>query len=175
MEELGKVIDQSILNAKIRQELENANIEINEVSISELQRENLKKLVGVLDTPIRGSLKKNGKVTADFIRRSGFWLVHTEIPLEIANLLFDNPDGRKSIIINGVDNYYRPEKYARPSGEEIDKAASILKREISPSEIMTLYRKGIIKGDLYIGLYRICKQEGLRLFAQTLREHNLAD
>lgn len=175
MEDLGKISRKSELDKKIYTELKNAGIRVKIIPASDLGRASLKGVIGALDTPIQGMLTKNGRVTALFIRRNSFWIVYTEIPLGIANLLFRNPIGKKSISINGSDNHFEPIKYARPCEEEIYKATQILGREILSGEIMPLYNEGKIGGDLYISLYRIYTLEALNLFAKTMQEHGLAD
>ena len=166
----GKAIDSCICI-----ELKNANIEIAKIAISDLQRLSIRNIPDAIDTSIQGILTKGNEKTANFIRRDKYWLVHTEIPLNAANELFHHPIGRTSVIINGRDNRYEPLKHARPSNKEMANAALSLGREILTDEVMALYQQGIITGGLFISLYRIYTQDGLNLFAETMRKHGLAD
>lgn len=170
-----EVIGKGALDAYICTELKNANIKIKNHIMTDLEKASLKGVIGALDTSIRGTLAKGSQETASFIRRAGYWLVHTEIPLITANELFQNRIGRRCIIINGQTNHYEPLKHARPSGKEMSKAALTLGREIMTDEVMELYKQGIICGELYISLYHIYSQDGLNLFAETMRKHGLAD
>lgn len=80
-----------------------------------------------------------------FVRAWYYWMVRGNLPLEVAKELHENPVGKTDVRVVGHCGCPPPEEWATK-----------------------------LDGELFVTSYHIDSEEGLALFAETLRKHDLA-
>ncbi len=126
-----------------------------------------------------------------FIRAWYYWIVVGEVPLEVAEIMYSDPIGRKDVRVRGDAG--RPAPRERTEWRDPIKHREILdmkqKAEIedlahSESNYMKEVGEKALKdydfaedpslvGEGFISSYHIDSQAGLNLFVRTLKEHKL--
>lgn len=104
-----------------------------------------------------------------FRRAWYYWMVSGDVPLLIAEELYNNPNGVKDIRAAGHCGAPHPKEWAMPKFENLPKAFE----HITYGEIASMCNKGILNVERFVSNYHIDTQEGLNFFVQTLRKHNL--
>lgn len=130
---------------------------------------------------------KLGKFT--FTRAWYYWIVDGDVPIEVARILWQDPEGRATVRAFGYAGGSDPDDRVQwfdaegnilsvdPTGEEERENAKLVARHpnIDMSDIRYVRslddvpdRRGVV------GCYHVDDQAGLRLFADTIRAHGLA-
>lgn len=132
-----------------------------------------------------------GKLGPFTLRRAWYyWVVDCRIPLEVARELYADPVGKADIRVDGHAGCPPPEERARwftPDGrvvvkvkEEDDFREYIEKGVLSKETIDGWYQHCVFSDDPqsvgaqgFVLSYHIDTEVGLRLFADTVKKHNL--
>lgn len=148
----------------IEMELKKAKIPI--VTVSKSNSEVPYTLIGILVT------NHHEVIGFTFKRAWTYWIVKGKVPLKIAEELYDNPIGKVDIRVAGHCGCPPPKEWAFP---EENVFLDYLKENkivdgITNGELAKLCNNGIIKGDRFVTTYHIDSQEGLNLFAETIKK-----
>jgi hypothetical protein len=124
-----------------------------------------------------------------FWRAWYYWVVEGYVPLEVAKTMYANPVGKKDVRVDGHCGCPDPVYWAGLSQKEYDKYKVYLDKETVPpewqsmfeghktiAEIQELFVKTMETLDFktsHIRCYHIDSQEGLNLFAATIRKNDL--
>ena len=123
-----------------------------------------------------------------FWRAWYYWVVNGLLPIEIAKELYADPIGKSDIRVDGHCGCPPPEdpwlKYVADDGVELVRESEradferCFKKEGEVAKLMQeqnfrFSADRTTEGKAYVECYHIDTQEGLRLFADTLRNHNL--
>ncbi len=110
-----------------------------------------------------------------FSRAWYYWEAEGKVPLAVANEMYETEIGRKFIRVAGHAGCPPPHEWAFP---ELDDSLASQLTALgldcpTYDEIAELLDSGQITGDRFVNPYHIDSQEGLNLFAATLRKHDL--
>lgn len=124
----------------------------------------------------------DGKIK--FTRAWTYWVVEGKIPAEVARKLYDHPEGRISVRVDGHCESYSPDKHAIKWFDNATDKIVVPQKEYSDALNRFGYSKGFIEGwekeftpDIgqpktqYATLYHIDEQAGLLLFSMLINEY----
>lgn len=134
-----------------------------------------------------------------FRRAWYYWVVQGQVPLPVAQELYENPVGRKDVRVNGDCTCPSPEyprvtyigeegravrvpgetdreSFARyDRGESSELMAQVVEKVRRENRFVDTNEEMKSRSvDAYVDLYHIDTQEGLNLFVTTLRRHGVA-
>jgi len=122
-----------------------------------------------------------GKLGDMTLRRAWYyWVVECRVPLAIARALYADPVGKTDIRVAGHCGCPPPEEGAEWFASD---GVQLLKRneDCTPDLVEVLERNGYrlvddpaSEGEPFVTSYHIDSEVGLRVFADTVRRHNLA-
>ncbi len=125
---------------------------------------------------ITGVLTLNGVEVFSFVRAWYYWVVKGDVPLEVAQEMFDNPVGKEDVRVAGYAGNSDPKNWAFP---HIDVVTTYLLVHcldgVTYGRLAELCNSGEIDGPRFVESYHIDSQAGLDYFVATLRGHGLAD
>lgn len=144
-------------DSDIQEELNEAGIEIQKIELGKTE----------VPYTLMGKLG-----SFEFCRSWYYWVVKGDVPLEAAQEMYVNEIGRKDVRVAGNCGCPPPEEWALPTN--IDEILSDMKiASIGIKELRDMCNEGKIVGPRFVSTYHIDSQEGLNLFTETLRKHNL--
>lgn len=110
-----------------------------------------------------------------FKRAWRYWIVDGPVPLDIANEMYATEIGRRDIRVTGHAGCPPPEEWALPNLDDVlsNEIERLGIESISSNKIRKLCINGEIKTPMFVNLYHIDSQEGLNLFSETIKKHNL--
>lgn len=148
----------------IKLELERARIPIEQVELDPVHNEVPYTLIGRL-----------GNVS--FRRLWYYWESQGAIPLEVARELYEDPVGATDIRVNGHAGCPPPEDWAQwitSDGKKVFPADRGEDYRGPASDLVFSDDPESVGASLYVATYHIDTEVGLRLFADTLKAHDLA-
>ena len=104
---------------------------------------------------LTGILIKDNRVVFKCIRAWYYWVIKGDVPLEVAEILYSTPLGKKDVRVAGHCGCPPPKEWAFPKSKRSD--------------------SGKIQAPRFVDTYHIDSQEGLNFFVKTLKENHLAD
>lgn len=116
-----------------------------------------------------------------FQRAWYYWVVEGDVPLDIANEMYSTEVGKKDVRVAGHCGCPPPEEWAFPR-EDVLFELGVYKMPSeehphgdSPTygELAEMCNSGKIVAPRYVQSYHIDSQEGLKLFADTIKKHQL--
>lgn len=147
--------------------------ELTEARITVVEHLTLRK--SEVKTFLTGQLTNadNTAVVLTCTREWYYWVVRCDVPLSVAQELYATEVGKRDIRVNGHAGCPPPDQWAFPKYETVK--AYCQAHHIDPSfeEVAVLCNSGQLLGDRFVSMYHIDSQEGLNLFIDTLRQHNL--
>lgn len=147
-------------DVKIRGELQHAGIEIVELGKPQ-NRE--------VPASVDGKLGE-----FSFHRAWYYWIFHGAVTLEVAKELYADPVGKEGVRVAGHCGCPPPEEWAFPMDDVlIPQLKRLGKMDITFGDLAKLCNEGVIEGRRFVTTYHIDTEEGLRLFADTLKKHGL--
>lgn len=142
--------------------------------------------IDIIDVDTYGECGANyeGELTVNdqkykFSRAWYYWIVSGLVPIDIAKKLYDHPEGRKNIRVNGCAGNQDPEKHStfidknRKQQLPTNEYNEIKKFRLWDS-VKDKYKVSDNKDefDQYIDLYHIDSQAGLLYFVETLKRES---
>lgn len=110
-----------------------------------------------------------------FARAWTYWTVACMMPLEVAKEMYENEIGAKFVRVDGHCGCPPPEEWALPCEEDLQKGLNALGVESATyGELAELLNSGQIDAPRFVQSYHIDTMPGLKLFAETVRQHDLA-
>ena len=103
----------------------------------------------------------------DFFRGPWYWLAVGEIPLTVAQELYDRPDTRPYLSVAGLNDKARPDDRLSGAGRKHDRG--------NPDIYVWAKPKTLANGlsGYFVPFYGITSPEALAFFVQTLKKHHL--
>jgi hypothetical protein len=133
---------------------------------------------GECQTNYEGELTVNSKKYT-FSRAWNYWIVSGFVPMYIAKKLFEHPEGRKNIRVDGFAYNRDPEEHSVYIDKNGKQQLSIndynfIKEFPGWNSIKDKFKVSDNKNefDQYINLYHIDSQAGLLYFVETLKREN---
>lgn len=105
-----------------------------------------------------------------FSRAWYYWVVDGDVPLEVANEMHATEIGKKDIRVAGHCGRPEPKEWAFPKEEIIEELGLM---NTTFGELAEMCNKGEIDAPRFVSEYHIDSQEGLNLFAETIKRHQL--
>ncbi len=151
---------------QIRDELSQAGIQVLELG-SRLKSE--------VPTSVIGVLVGNGSISFKFTRAWSYWIVSGDVPLNVAEELYADPIGHQYVRVAGHAGCPPPEDWVMPVSPTLSQQMREKGiRSIPFLELVAMCRRGELDATLCVQSYHIDRQEGLNLFAATIKKHGLA-
>lgn len=132
-----------------------------------------KKSTGEVPFNIAGKL---GNFT--FGRAWYYWVVYGNVPLDIADELYNNKIGKKDIRIAGHCGCPSPKQWAFPKDELLTETLNNIGIDLTTDgitygKLAELCNSGKINLPRFVRNYHIDSQEGLNLFVKTIKKYGL--
>jgi hypothetical protein len=117
-----------------------------------------------------------------FTRAWYYWVVSGELPLQLAEELYNNEIGKKDVRVAGHCGCPPPKEWMEPSKEDQEEIKRDLgyRKDMDVKDMMKFWKNNEVKYKeeckkyyQYIHCYHIDSQEGLNLFVETLKKYNL--
>lgn len=116
-----------------------------------------------------------------FRRAWYYWMVDGDVPLEVAEEMYATEVGKKDVRVAGHCGCQHPKEWAFPKDEVLFEQGVYKKPSEehphgdSPTygELAEMCNNGKIDAPRFVQSYHIDSQEGLKLFADTIKKHKL--